>query len=291
MLRESDQEASENDDSDGTNPLETIQEREEEEEEPSDDEGEINPIGNITNHKTTVEFANYGDASFRGKTRSLWKASRMTEDQLEESNLKQNFDDMEEQPKTSDDEISSENHDDYDDDGLSELLHVFNSMDDNEQSNAMDDVLGPYEYAKDLCSQVHVHKADQDENEDRNECENKHNWNDPTTMSQLSPAAKSAFTEMTTKVQNDREKVAMLDSECPNWKENLRYALRQSPSEVEVALANVREKQKRIAKAMEMLEKQSAVLEVFDMALNDSLDRYGKHEVSNLEQDHFMSQL
>ena len=288
MLRESDEEASENDDSDGSNQLETIQEREEEEEEdPSDEDGKINQVGDIANDKTTVDFANYGDASFRGQTRSLWKASRMTEDQLQESNLKQNFDDMEEHPKTSDDEISSENHDDYDDDGLSELLHVFNSIDDNEQSTAMDDVLGPY--AKDLCSQVH--KPDPDENEDGNDCEHKHNLNDPTTMSQLSPAAKSAFTKMTIKVQNDPEKVAILDSECPNWKENLRYALRQSPSEVEVALANVREKQRRIAKAMEMLKKQSAVLEVFDMALNDSLDRFDKHEVSNLKQDDFMSQL
>lgn len=274
MLRDSEDEATDNDD--GAKTLETIQEEDEQVGESDKDD----QVGDTT-EETKEDFVNYGDACFRGKTRSLWKASRMTEDQLQESNLKQDFDQTEvnESANMNSYKTSSGCHveQDFYDDGLSELLHVFDHIDDDE-SAAMDDIDILGAYGKDL----YDHQANQPDGYGKD-------LNDPTTMSQLSPVAKSAFASMAIKVESDPQKMEMLDAECPNWKENLRFSLRQSPHDLQGALANVQEKQKRIAKAMEMLKKQATVLEVFEMALTDSLERCD--DCNNLVQEDLISHL
>jgi hypothetical protein len=58
----------------------------------------------------------------------------------------------------------------------------------------------------------------------------------------------------------------------------MRFALRQNPDELREALANVKIKRDRIKKAMQMLEKQSTVLDVFQLTLQESL---GRHDASS----------
>merc|ERR1711971_51347 len=109
-----------------------------------------------------------------------------------------------------------------------------------------------------------------------------HRYNDSiTTMSQLSPNAKQSYSSIKAKVETDAVKIETLQRECPDWEENMRFALNQSPEEVSVALANVRIKRERGRKAMEILQKQDSVMEVFELALQTSLDRRFKDQGSS----------
>jgi len=82
------------------------------------------------------------------------------------------------------------------------------------------------------------------------------------TFSYLSPSAKSTHTSMKLRVEEDPGKIEILNGEFPGWKENMRFTLRLNPDELREALANVRTKRERVAKALQMLERQSTVLVV-----------------------------
>jgi len=248
MLGDSEGEETEQKDED--QKLDTIKEQDSinengEQEEECDDEQD----GNTEERKD--EFTDLTDACARGKVRNLWTASTMTEDQLHQSKCLDDFD-AAEGTTACDTSMSCQNDDEDYDDGLSELLNVFEAIDDDKPSFLMNGIL---------------------RNESSDDQPPKEKV-DPTTLSQLSPLAKSTFTSMTLKVESDPKKVELLDAECPNWKENVRFALQQNPNDLREALSNVKSKRGRLVKAMEMLEKQNAVLEVYEMAMSESLGRY-----------------
>ena len=230
---------------------------------------------------------NYDEAYQRGKTRSLWKASRMSQDQFQSSNLKQEFDPTSQTNKLLEMEgqqLDDQNDDDFDDvanDGLSELLNVFDSIDDENRTNdedvtneaAMMDVYicsptinGILSPNASKGSSWHMstpitRKGDPSFN---------HN---PANFSQLTPASKSTFARISSKISStlSPSKMVQLNQECPNWEENIRYSLLQSSTDLSIALENVRAKRERVKRAKEMLERQETVLGVFDMALVHSL--------------------
>ena len=203
-------------------------------------------------HEAEDDFVDYNGACHKGQSRSFWGASRMSEEQLQESNIMQDFEPIDS------DERALERKINYDDDGLSELLNAFETIDgDGEESNGF----------------VMKHVASS------NLCEastllNNKDSKSMATFSQLSPFSKSTYSSLKLKVEENPVKIEILNGECPGWKENMRFALRQNPDELTEALANVKSKRERVAKAVQMLEKQSTVLEVFQLTLQESLARY-----------------
>ena len=79
-------------------------------------------------------------------------------------------------------------------------------------------------------------------------------------------------------------KKGLLDRACPNWKENVSFALKQTdPRAIDQALENVRlSRQRMIRQKQEILsawERQNAALEVFETALQASAElSTTKHE-------------
>lgn len=196
-------------------------------------------------HEVDDDVVDYTGACTKGQSRNLWGASRMSEEQLQESKIIQVGGVLEEQINVDDG------------DGLSELLNAFEAINDEEDNGCL-------------------------ERNSRHLCETASSGNEErmmtTTFSQLSPVAKSTFTSMKMKFEADPTKIEILNGQCPGWEENMRFALRQSPDELREALANVKNKRERVMKAMRMLEKQNTVLEVFQSTLEESLER---HDVSS----------
>jgi hypothetical protein len=97
-------------------------------------------------------------------------------------------------------------------------------------------------------------------------------------MEMLSQRGQLLAEEILGQIDSDEEKVEMLEATCPNWKENIIFALFQQESEdVHEALERVkRSKEKLLRVKQEILKKvqqQEAVLNVFADALRTSLSR------------------
>lgn len=193
----------------------------------------------VENTYIESDIVDHSISALKGKIRGLWDVSRMDEKQFNESGLKETFHVPVSSP-------SRNQSDAAEDCGLLELMQVFEDVD--ETFAETDDISTHHEGT--------------------------HGYNNSiTTMSQLSPNAKHTYSSIKAKVETDAVKIETLQRECPDWEENMRFALNQSPEEVSVALANVRMKRERNRKAMEILQKQDSVMEVFELALQTSLDR------------------
>ena len=203
-------------------------------------------------HEVDDDVVDYTGACTKGQSRNLWGASRMSEEQLQESKIIQDFDPTESRGGVLEEQVNSD-----DGDGLSELLNAFEAINDEEDNGYLEG------NSRNLCASA------SSGNEERMST---------ATFSQLSPVAKSTYTSMKVKVEADPTKIEILNVQCPGWEENMRFALRQSPDELREALANVKKKRERVMKAMRMLEKQNTVLEVFQSTLEESLER---HDVSS----------
>ena len=193
----------------------------------------------VENTYVESDIVDHSVSALKGKLRGLWDVSRMDEKKFNESGLKEPFQVQVASP-------SRNQSDAAEDCGLLELMQVFEDVD--ETFAETDDISGHHEGTQGYNESI-------------------------TTMSQLSPNAKQTYSSIKAKVETDVEKIETLQRECPDWEENMRFALNQSPEEVSVALANVRMKRERGRKAMELLQKQDSVMEVFELALQTSLDR------------------
>lgn len=192
----------------------------------------------VENTYVESDIVDHSVSALKGKIRGLWDVSRMDEKQFNQSGLKETFHVQVASP-------SRNQSDAAEDCGLLELMQVFEDVD-----------------------ETFV------ETDDISRHEGTNGYNDSiTTMSQLSPNAKQTYSSIKAKVETDAVKIETVQRECPDWEENMRFALNQSPEEVSVALANVRMKRERNRKAMEILQKQDSVMEVFELALQTSLDR------------------
>ncbi len=261
--------------------------------------------------------AQLNQAYARGKSRNLWNVSRLTgeefsiqtnhHDGFNSSIISADFVGLD--PKKTSKEMMSNEGDDADGDAFAQLLDVFresmdqNSHDDDgifslEQSDSA-------ENTDDFLVRLGDHELTQEPNygfipQSQQDCK---------SLSQLSPRAKRKFHYVEEKLRMEcennvgsanldfnhqdnnsntkaRKKLAMLEETCPNWKENVCFALHQKdPKDVREALRNVQERREQILHIQRTLEKQHAVLEVYELALTESLGRLKDDDAVNLEND------
>ncbi len=241
--------------------------------------------------------AQLNQAYARGRSRNLWNVSRLTKEEFsiqtnQESNssvISADFLGLD--PKKSSNETISNEHDGTDGEAFAQLLDVFReSMD----TNTRDDDGGfsteqsiPIDNTDELLGRFDNHELAQEPNygfipQSQQDC---------TTLSQLSPRAKRKFYSVEEKLgveshMNDhdceqhnshataRKKLALLEEACPHWKENVCFALHQKdPKDVREALRNVQERREQVLHIQRTLDKQHAVLEVYELALTESLGR------------------
>jgi hypothetical protein len=102
-------------------------------------------------------------------------------------------------------------------------------------------------------------------------------------LSMLSQPSRQLAKSIESIIINDSEKHASVDQICPHWKENIRYALKQSDGgEIGSALEHVRESRARIESMKEKMlatwNRQQVVLDLYHISLTESLKRLGEKE-------------
>jgi hypothetical protein len=107
-----------------------------------------------------------------------------------------------------------------------------------------------------------------------------------TSISMLSQGTRAVAEEIITGVENSD----LLDRSCPNWKENVTFALYQDdPEDVQRALENVQESRRRMLsmrqKIMDAWECQNAALAVFETALVASAARFTSESFSSVQEE------
>jgi hypothetical protein len=100
----------------------------------------------------------------------------------------------------------------------------------------------------------------------------------PVQMEMLSQRGQLLAEEILGRIESDNDKVEILEAACPNWKENIIFALFQQESEdVHEALERVKRSKAKLLRVkqeiMESAQRQEAVLNVFEDALRTSLSR------------------
>jgi hypothetical protein len=100
----------------------------------------------------------------------------------------------------------------------------------------------------------------------------------PVRMEMLSQRGQLLAEEILGRIESDNEKVEILEATCPNWKENIIFALFQQESEdVHEALERVKRSKAKLLRVkqeiMDSAQRQEAVLDIFEDALRSSLSR------------------
>jgi hypothetical protein len=100
----------------------------------------------------------------------------------------------------------------------------------------------------------------------------------PVTLSQLTTQGREISTSMERNITSDVMKVEILDFECPNWRENIRFAFdKKNPLELKSALSRVQSRKEKVhqkrQKVLEFLEREDTVLELYESVLSASLTR------------------
>ena len=100
----------------------------------------------------------------------------------------------------------------------------------------------------------------------------------PIDLSMLTQRGKSLAEEIQDQVMSNSDKVSNLEAACPDWQENVAYALHQrDPDEIEEAMDKVQKSKARLARMKEsylkVMEEHETVLDVFELSLKQSRDR------------------
>ena len=143
----------------------------------------------------------------------------------------------------------------------------------------LDDLLGLFEdgatdSSKDSCS---VQSSSQDEKP-------------RIDMSLLSQGAQVVANEMVSSFSSREKTPATLEHSCPNWKENIYFALLQKdPNDIQEALVNVRQSRIRMQAQRKIIldawEGKNVALEVFESALKKSAARLNSDDSSTSQQN------
>eukprot|EP00978_Attheya_sp_CCMP212_P025859 scaffold84041_cov56-Attheya_sp.AAC.2 len=96
---------------------------------------------------------------------------------------------------------------------------------------------------------------------------------------QLTQRGQTAVDTLEAMIMNDTVKYHAIESVCPKWRENIRYAQHiRNKESLRDAISNVRESRARLNDAkqqiMDAWQKQEHVLELFEMSLKESLNRF-----------------
>lgn len=100
-------------------------------------------------------------------------------------------------------------------------------------------------------------------------------------LSMLTPGRKALSTSIIEEVSSNEEVLRDLQGACPDWKENIAFAMNQTnKSDVAGALKQVQERRAKMnavkAKILEAWRQQMTVLDVFENSLSASLNRPGE---------------
>jgi hypothetical protein len=154
-----------------------------------------------------------------------------------------------------------------DEDPEAGLDYLSASGDEDPEAAGLDDLLGLFEdgaeYPVDVSCFV----------------QNRGNENNPVDMHLLSQGAQVVASELISNFSStDKTKATLLQRSCPNWKENISFALLQKdPNEIQDALENVRQSKMRLQatrqKILDAWESKNVALEVFESALVKSAAR------------------
>lgn len=100
----------------------------------------------------------------------------------------------------------------------------------------------------------------------------------PVQMPDLSQTACSKASEVVSSVQAEPAKLASLEKACPNWRENVEFAMKQTDKDaIASALQQVRVNRRQMVdfkrRILETWEAKDAALEVFELSLEASIER------------------
>ena len=202
-------------------------------------------------------FVEYEMASSRGKARGLWGLSSVTKQQFNECVV------------SSSSSFMDNNHD-YED------IDILMSQNDGMEFlvNMMNDTFDDVGVDMDMEMDVDVEKKEKQINSTCTTI----NEIDRVSFSQLSPKNKEAYKSIKKRILQDVEKTKIIQSECPNWDENILFALHQQcPTDTQHALDNVKKKRCRIQKLIDVwivLQHKDSVLELFELVLLQSLSNF-----------------
>ena len=113
-----------------------------------------------------------------------------------------------------------------------------------------------------------------------------HCWpSESVNLSQLSQSAQEIAATLECKVTADLKRLSRIEKACPNWRENVRFALHQrTEDDLSSALDNIRESRASLDKMKDEFlsawRRQQTVLQLFEMSLSASLKRANGEEVS-----------
>mmetsp|Transcript_21972 Transcript_21972/g.38690 ORF Transcript_21972/g.38690 Transcript_21972/m.38690 type:complete len:375 (+) Transcript_21972:2-1126(+) len=128
---------------------------------------------------------------------------------------------------------------------------------------------------EDLLHLFQVNVSGLTQSNEENNCESNEDSGCESSIPMLSQRAQAVAQDI---VSNASARKDMLDVACPNWKENIAFALRQQDSsQIQEALRNVRESRNRMENTKKAIlgawERQDVALELFETALLASANR------------------
>jgi hypothetical protein len=160
------------------------------------------------------------------------------------------------------------------------LDYLSESGDEDSEAAGLDDLLGLFE------------DGAEDPVGDSCSVQNRGNENNPVDMHLLSQGAQVVASKLISNFSStDKTKATLLQRSCPNWKENISFALLQKdPNDIQEALENVRQSRMRLhatrQKILDAWESKNLALEVFESALVKSAARLKLDtSISNQEND------
>jgi hypothetical protein len=212
-------------------------------------------------------------ASYRGKAKNLWAASKVPKEKLYSYQLYDvNIPDMNEiDTKTN---VYDGNHDK---DGLLELLNAFetgNSCTDDTDFNSIEKNGNGFFHNGNDKLQMDGSSAIKHQE---------------VNMSQLSPIAKSIHKTMVSNIESEPLKLSVLEEVFPSWRENQRFILCQNSKDLNVALKNVQKQRCHIQKTIDFLTKQKVALQLFEDTINQAIDRHTVDNVQMTEDDQIVT--
>lgn len=110
----------------------------------------------------------------------------------------------------------------------------------------------------------------------------------PVDFSALTQRGRGLAETIQDQIISNSDKLSILESTCPQWRENVAFAMKQKDDgDVEVALENVRKSKQRLEKMKESFlgawQQQQTVLDVYELSLNESLKRLSSSSTSSDE--------
>jgi hypothetical protein len=110
------------------------------------------------------------------------------------------------------------------------------------------------------------------------ECENSKNVPMQSPLTSLTPRGKQVVTNLVNSITDKPAEFAAIERACPDWKDNIEFAQRQTdPEQVRSALMAVREAKTNVEqmkqKVFQVLRDRQHTLELFEQALEKSMDR------------------